>query len=276
MVRVVLSGVCGRTGSLVARALIESPDTELVAGIESPGHEWVGRRLCDVWPDTSAAVPLVGSLDNLEAPDYDVLVDFTTPEQAVACARSAAAAGKGLVIGTTGLETAQLEEVERAAESCAVVLAPNTSVGANVLFALLDRAAAALGDAYDVEIVEAHHAAKKDAPSGTALRAAEVVARARGAALDDVLTLGRTGPDTRRASGEIAVHSIRGGAVAGRHDVHFLAEHESLTVTHEALSRRAFALGAVRAAIFVAGSPPGLYDMQDVLGLRDTGRGNSG
>jgi 4-hydroxy-tetrahydrodipicolinate reductase len=142
-------------------------------------------------------------------------------------------------------------------------------VGANVLFALLETAGSVLGDDYDIEIVEAHHRGKKDAPSGTALTAAGVLAGARGADAADVVIEGRSGRETARKRGEIGIHSVRGGAIAGRHTIQFLSELETLSVEHVALSRRAFAVGAVRAARFVAESDPGLYDMRDVLGLRD-------
>ena len=199
-----------------------------------------------------------------------MLVDFSTPSQAEACGLAAGRLGKGLVVATTGLSQAQIEGLTETSRTCPVVLAPNTSVGANVFFALLERAAAVLGDEFDIEIVETHHRNKRDAPSGTALRAADVMARARGGS--SVLREGRAGDGGGRVRGEIGVHSVRGGSVAGVHTVHFLSDLEALRLEHVALSREAFAEGAALAARFVGSAAPGFYDMADVLGLRDGAR----
>ena len=267
MVRAVVCGICGRTGMLVAQALAQANDVSLVGGVESRGHEAVGRRVVDVCGSGSPDGVVAGSLDGLDPGLVDVVVDFSVPEQSVLCARFAAAAGAGLVVATTGLSDEQTSLVREASSAAAVVLAANTSVGANVLFDLLARAGAALGDEFDIEIVEAHHRHKRDAPSGTALAAAEVLKQAREGSVEPVVLPGRTGRDSARKRGEIGVHSVRGGAIAGRHTVHFLSELETLAVEHTALSRNAFAAGAVRAARFAATAKPGLYDMRDVLGL---------
>jgi 4-hydroxy-tetrahydrodipicolinate reductase len=264
----VVSGICGRTGSLVAAELASADGVELVGGVEARGHAAVGKSVVEVCGAGSADGRVVAELGELAA-GFDVLVDFSAPEQAVRCAEFAASAGVGLVVATTGLTDDQVASVREAASSVAVVLASNTSVGANVLFALLGTAGAVLGDDYDIEIVEAHHRGKRDAPSGTALTAAGILAEARGARSEEVVLAGRSGRDSARKDGEIGVHSVRGGAVAGRHTVQFLSELETLSVEHVALSRRAFAVGAVRAARFAAESGPGLYDMRDVLGLND-------
>ncbi len=268
MVRTVVSGICGRTGMLVARELAAAEGVELVAGLEAPGHASVGRKLVEVCGAGSADGLVAGALAELGRGSFDVIVDFSVPEQSALCAGFAADAGVGLVVATTGLSATQTAAVRAAASSTAVVLASNTSVGANVLFALLERAGAALGDDFDIEIVETHHRGKKDAPSGTALAAADILTRARGVRADAVVA-GRSGPSAVRRRGEIGVHSVRGGAVAGRHTVQFLSELETLTIEHAALSRTAFAVGAVLAARFAAASEPGLYDMQDVLGLKN-------
>jgi 4-hydroxy-tetrahydrodipicolinate reductase len=262
-----VSGICGRTGTLVARELAAAEGVELVGGLEAPDHGSIGRKLVDVCGAGSPDGLVVGALADFVPGGFDVLVDFSVPEQSVLCAGFAADAGVGLVVATTGLSEAQSAAVRAAAFATAVVLASNTSVGANVLFALLERAGAVLGDDYDIEIVEAHHRGKRDAPSGTALSAADILSRARGES-GAALVAGRSGPSAGRKRGEIGVHSVRGGAIAGRHTVHFLSELETLTIEHVALSRDAFAVGAVRAALFAATSEPGLYDMQDVLGLR--------
>lgn len=253
---------------LVARELAAAEGVELVGGLEAPDHGSIGRKLVDVCGAGSPDGLVVGGLADFGPGGFDVLVDFSVPEQSVLCAGFAADAGAGLVVATTGLSEAQSAAVRAAASATAVVLASNTSVGANVLFALLERAGAVLGDDYDIEIVEAHHRGKRDAPSGTALSAADILARARRASGDAVVVAGRSGTSAGRKRGEIGVHSVRGGAIAGRHTVHFLSELETLTIEHVALSRDAFAVGAVRAVLFAATSEPGLYDMQDVLGLR--------
>ena len=268
MVRTVVSGICGRTGMLVAKELAAADGMGLVGGVEASGHESVGRKVIDVCGGGSRDGLVVGTLSDLDPDEFDVLVDFSVPEQSELCAEWAAAAGVGLVVATTGLSETQTEIVRAASSRTAVVLASNTSVGANVLFALLGRAGAALGDDFDIEIVEAHHRDKRDAPSGTALTAADILARARGESSDVVVVAGRSGPNSPRRRGEIGVHSVRGGSIAGRHTIHFLSGLETLALEHVALSREAFAVGAVRAARFVAASEPGLYDMLDVLGLR--------
>ena len=267
MVRTAVSGICGRTGKLVAGELARADGVELVGGVEVAGHEAVGRTVSEVCGVGASEGLVVGSLTDLRPDGLDVLVDFSAPAQAVRCAGFAASSGVGLVVATTGLSKEQLDAVRGAAVSSAVVLAANTSVGANVMFDLIGRAAAALGDGFDIEIVEAHHRNKKDAPSGTALAAADVMAAARGDAGGGSVLPGRSGWSDGRPTGEIGVHSLRGGAVAGRHTIHFLSGLETLAVEHVALSRRAFAVGAVRATRFAAENPPGLYDMRDVLGL---------
>ena len=254
---------------LVAARLAAAEGVKLVAGVEAPGHEAVGMKLTDVLLGSSLGGRVVGALSDLVPNSFDVLVDFSVPDQSELCARFSAATGTGLVVATTGLTEAQTEIVRTASSGAAVVLASNTSVGANVLFALLERAGAALGEEFDIEIIEAHHRDKRDAPSGTALTAAEILARARGESSDAVVVTGRTGSGIRRNRGEIGVHSVRGGSIAGRHTIHFLSGLETLSLEHVALSREAFAVGAVRAARFAAVSEPGLYDMLDVLGLRN-------
>jgi 4-hydroxy-tetrahydrodipicolinate reductase len=267
--RVIVSGICGRMGSMVANNVVDSDDMILVGGVEVETHESVGRPLCDVWGRPGVEVRVRKGLDEFDPGDFDVLIDFSVPAQAVVCAEKASATGAGLVLGTTGLTDFQMAVVQKAAERCPLVVAPNTSLGVNVLFALAARVREALGAGFDIEIVEAHHRGKRDAPSGTAAKLVEVLSGARGLKPGDVARLGRAGGELTRSDEEIGVHSLRGGAIVGRHDVHFISDLEELTLSHQALSREAFARGAVRAARFVAGKPPGLYDMIDVLGLRE-------
>lgn len=195
--------------------------------------------------------------------DADVLVDFTTPVSTLAHARAAAELGKAAVIGTTGLSEADLAELRALAARAAIVYGRNMSVGVNAVLAALPALVKAL-DGYDVEITEAHHRGKRDAPSGTALAIAEVIAEAMGAQLKERAVYGREGIQPRQP-GEIGIHALRGGGNAGEHWVLFADEGEQIQLVHRAYSRRTFALGALRAARFVAVQPPGLYSMSDVL-----------
>jgi 4-hydroxy-tetrahydrodipicolinate reductase len=266
--RVLVSGICGRMGRLAAEAIAGSGDLVLVAGVERPDHEMVGKKLRLQSGASVVEVPVLRSVGELGAGSFDVVVDFSAPAQAVACAEAVRASGKGLVVGTTGLSAAEEAVVRAASATCPVVLAPNASIGANVLFGIVADLAGALGEAFDVEIVETHHRAKKDAPSGTAAALAGIVCRARGLDPGAGVTHGRSGTRAGRKAGEVGVHSVRAGSVVGQHTVRFISDVEELAVSHEAFSRAAFASGAAAAARFAAGRAPGLYDMRYVLGLR--------
>ena len=269
MTRVIVCGVCGRMGIMVARAVGAADDLEIVGGVETPGHEHVGDELGSVPGGPECGVLVVATMSGFAREDYDVIIDYSSPEQAAACARKAAVDRKGLVIGTTALSDDELVVIEEASTRCPVVLAPNTSVGVNVLFELARRAASLLGSEFDVELVEAHHRRKKDAPSGTALELARIVAEARGLDPRSAVRMGRSGTAPERPWDEIGVHSIRAGSIVGRHRLSFVSELEEFRLGHEALSREAFAAGAVRAARYVHGRDPGLYTMAHVLGLRE-------
>jgi 4-hydroxy-tetrahydrodipicolinate reductase len=203
----------------------------------------------------------------------DVVVDFTTPASSVALAQAAAVrGGPALVIGSTGIDEAQLAEIAKAAAKVAIVRSANYSLGLNMLMGLVQQAAAALNpEAYDVEVFEAHHRHKVDAPSGTALMLGEAAARGRGVSLSNTARRNRDGITGARPTGEIGFSVMRGGGIVGEHSVTFAAEDELLTLSHSARDRSLFARGAAAAACWVAGKPPGLYDMADVLGF--TGRG---
>jgi 4-hydroxy-tetrahydrodipicolinate reductase len=267
VIRVVVSGICGRMGSMVARNVLGEDDMTLAGGVEVETHESIGRTLCDVWGEPASEIRVRRGLDEFGPRDLDVIVDFSVPAQAVVCAEKASATGAGLVLGTTGLTDFQMAVVRKAAERCPVVVAPNTSLGVSVLFALAGQAREALGPGFDVEIVETHHRGKRDAPSGTASRLVEILSEPGGTPAGRVVRFGRAGTDLSREADEIGVHSLRGGAVVGRHSVHFMSDVEELTLSHEAFSREAFARGAIRAVRFVHGRSPGVYDMIDVLGL---------
>lgn len=271
MTRVIVCGACGRMGGMVAKALGASADLQIVGAVEIRGHESVGRKLRELPGGADSDVRVTDDLDGYTQEDYDVLVDFSSPAQAAACARKAGADRKGLVVGTTGLSNSEIAVVEEAARICPVVIAPNTSVGVNVLFELAGRAASLLAREFDVEILEAHHRGKKDAPSGTASKLVRMVAESWGVDAGAAARHGRTGLGTERNPDEIGVHSIRAGQIVGRHEISFVSELEEVRLSHEAFTREAFAAGAVRAARYVHGQGPGLYEMAHVLGLRQDG-----
>jgi 4-hydroxy-tetrahydrodipicolinate reductase len=212
-------------------------------------------------------VPVVDDLSGL-TDRFDVLIDFTRPEATLTHVDLCRAAGRRLVIGTTGLSAEQRGHVAQAADAIAIVLAPNMSVGVNLCLKLVDLAARVLGDEVDVEIIEAHHRHKVDAPSGTALRMGEVVAAALGRDLDQCAVYGRHGHTGSRQRGVIGFETIRAGDIVGEHTVMFAGSGERVEVTHRASSRTTFAYGALRAAQWVIQQPRGLFDMQQVLGLR--------
>jgi 4-hydroxy-tetrahydrodipicolinate reductase len=274
MVRIVVSGICGRMGSDVAAALIGREDMRLAGGVERADHRNLGRKLCDIWESGAIDIRVRGALDELPEDGFDAIVDFSVPEQTLHCARHAERTGKALVAATTGLHDDAVAALRDAARRAPVVVAPNTCLGVNLLFALSARVASALGPGFDIEIVETHHRAKRDAPSGTAARLVEVLSEAEGSDPSEVVRYGRHGLTGPRPLGEIGVHSVRGGAVAGRHDVCFLSDLEVVTLRHEALSKRAFTEGALAAARFAASAAPGLYGMEHVLGLFAEGTGS--
>jgi 4-hydroxy-tetrahydrodipicolinate reductase len=260
-------GAAGRMGRAIIKVLGETDEAELAAAIERPGHPDLGKDAAALAGLPPAGVQLTHQLDQaLEV--ADVIIDFTAPAATAWTASRAAAAEVGLVIGTTGLGEAERRAVERAAEQVPVVWSPNMSVGVNLVFGLLETAARALGDSYDVEIVELHHRRKVDSPSGTALAMAKVLAEALGRDLGKEARYGREGQVGARTQKEIGVLAVRGGDIVGEHTAYFCGLGERLEISHKATSRETFARGAVRAAQWVKGRPAGLYDMQDVLGLR--------
>jgi len=266
MIRVVVTGAAGRMGGELVRMVRRSEGLELAAAVERPGYP-AGQAAGVVAGLGPLGVPIASDLAAALASRPDVVVDFTTFEASAACAEACARAGVALVVGSTGFTPEARARVAAAARQVPIVLSPNMSVGVNAMFELVRRAAAALGDAYDVEIVEMHHRMKKDAPSGTAVRLAEIAAEALGRDPRADLRFERAGMIGERPPREIGVQTLRGGDVVGEHTVLFAGAGERLEITHRATSREQFARGAVRAASWVVGKPPGLYDMRHVLGL---------
>ena len=266
MADIIVAGAAGRMGNRIVACLRDTPDLRLCAALEAPAHPALGRDAGELAGVGRLGVALAG--DPAAAITRDrVLVEFSVPEASLEHLRLVARAGARAVIGTTGFSAAQRAEIGELARGAAILLSPNMSVAVNVAFTLLATMARALGDDYDVEITEIHHRFKKDAPSGTALRMAEVVAEALGRDLGQVAVYGRQGLPGERGPREIGVLSLRSGDVVGEHTVSFGALGERLELTHRAHSRDTFARGALRAARWIAGRAPGLYSMQDVLGL---------
>ena len=268
MRRIAVMGAAGRMGKTLIDAVQQrSPVCGLTAAIVRPGSSLVGADAGELVSLGRIGVPLSASLEDV-ADEFDVLIDFTLPEVMLGNLAFCRQAGKAMVIGTTGLNAAQKQLLVEAAKDIPVVFASNFSVGVNLSFKLLDIAARVMGDDADIEIIEAHHRHKVDAPSGTAMRMGEVIADALGRDLQKVAVYGREGHTGAREHETIGFATVRGGDVVGDHTVLFAAEGERLEITHKASSRMTFAKGAVRAAQWLDGREPGLYDMQDVLDLR--------
>jgi len=264
MIRFAVNGAGGRMGKRIVALLADQQDCRLVCALERAGHPDMGKDAGQVAGTQPAGVPLTGALAGaVEKPD--VLLDFSTPESTLARADECAAAGVAIVIGTTGLGARDLEHLRSKAAAVPVLVAPNMSVGVNLLTSLVGRVAAALGTDYDIEIVEMHHRRKKDAPSGTALKLAEEICTAMGWRPCETLIFGRQGMVGERPRGRIAVHAVRGGDVVGDHTVIYAGDGERIEITHRATSRDVFALGAIRAGRFLAGRRAGLYTMAQVL-----------
>jgi 4-hydroxy-tetrahydrodipicolinate reductase len=265
--RLAVPGAAGKMGQMILKVIAETPSTQLVAAIERPGSAHLGKDAGTIAMLPPFGVTVVDGLDEALA-NADVMIDFTAPVATAWTVSRAAERGVAMVIGTTGLGEAEKRAIWHAAERIPIVLSANMSLGVNVLFGLLAEAARALGPAYDVEIVELHHRQKKDAPSGTALAMANVLADALGRSLADSAVYGRHGQETARSPNEIGIAAVRGGDIVGEHTAYFCGLGERLEITHRASSRETFARGAVRAAEWLRDRDPGLYDMQDVLGLR--------
>jgi len=262
---IVVCGAAGRMGRLLVQLTLAEPSATLAAAVEAPGNAAVGRDAGEVAGVAHAGVPIT---DAYAPAANSVTLDFTAPAAALRHLEIAAAAGAAIVVGTTGFTPDERARAEALAAKTRAVIAPNMSVGVAVLERLVASAVTALGPDFDVEIVEIHHRLKKDAPSGTALRLGEVAADAQGKPLQGRATFGREGhPGARRAE-EIAVLGVRGGDVVGDHTVFLLGSGERLELSHRAQSRECLARGGLRAALWLAGQKPGVYNMQDVLGLR--------
>jgi len=259
-----INGICGRMGRRIAALAVDEPEVDLAGACERVDHPDVGKSLHDLG---IAAVDCIVTADvGAVAAECNVLIDFSTPAAGLRAAEAAARAGCALVVGTTGFTAEQTEEFNRYTEGIPCIHAPNMSVGVNLLFSMVGEVARRLGSDYDIEIVEMHHRRKVDAPSGTAVRLAEIVAADRGMDPAETVIHGRSGRPGERPRDQIGVHALRGGGVVGEHRVIFASADEQVELVHHAESRDTFARGALRAARFLAGRAPGVYTMQDVLG----------
>jgi len=263
MTNIAILGAAGRMGQALLRCSRRLENLRVVAALETAGHPDLGldagqRSGVGVINVPISAGPATGA---------DVVIDFTFHSATPGNIAAAVAAKQAVVLGTTGLTDQEQAVVRDAAKKIPIMWAANMSLGVNVLLNLVQRAAAILGPEYDAEIVEMHHRLKKDAPSGTALALADALAKGRQVNLKDVVCYGREGITGERPSGQIAIHAVRGGDVVGDHTIMFASDGERVEITHKASNRECFAMGALRAALWVHGKKPGLYNMRDVLGL---------
>jgi 4-hydroxy-tetrahydrodipicolinate reductase len=266
MTRIAITGAAGRMGRSLIEACQQTAGVDVTVALEHPDSSLLDSDAGDLVGVGKLGV-LIGSDLSAVADDFDVLIDFTRPESTLANLEVCRQTGRRLVIGTTGFSDEEKARIKAASQDIGVVFAPNMSVGVNVCLKLLDMAARALGDDVDIEVIEAHHRHKVDAPSGTALRMGEVVADALGRDLKSCAVYGREGNTGERDRKTIGFETIRAGDIVGDHTVLFAGAGERIEITHKASSRMTFANGAVRAAGWLMGQKSGLFDMQDVLGL---------
>lgn len=266
MLNIAIAGSSGRMGRALLEAVAQMPDMRLHAALERAGSPYLGKDAGELIGSPNGVLIREDAAAALHG--CDVLIDFTRPGATLQHMELCRAQGVKMVVGTTGFTPEEKEHIFAASRDCGIVFAPNMSVGVNLLFKLLDTAARVLNEGYDIEVLEAHHRHKVDAPSGTALRLGEVVAEALGRDLAECAVYGREGVTGERSPSTIGFATVRGGDIVGDHTVLFAGIGERVEITHKASSRATFALGALRAARFLAGRETGLYDMQDVLGLR--------
>ena len=266
VIKVAVVGVCGRMGMSVASLAGADGDIEIVGATEVKGHPSIGSALGDFVEGAGPGVSVSGTIEEA-AGVADVIIDFTVPEATLSHAEYSVRNEKSMVIGTTGFTPEQREELLGLLEQIPCVFAPNMSVGVNILFEISRQVAFHLGDSYDAEIFETHHRGKIDSPSGTAIALAEAVASGLGSQLGDVARYERRGRIGAREKGEIGIQTLRGGDVVGDHTVMFLGDGERMELTHKATTRENFSAGALRAAKWIPGKPPGVYTMRDVLGF---------
>ncbi|MBU0700380.1 4-hydroxy-tetrahydrodipicolinate reductase [bacterium] len=273
VIKVIVMGAMGRMGRAIVQQSLASEDIEIAGCVERKEHALLGTDIGNGIILKSSIESVVQDSEQTQASkipsslSLPVIIDFTSPEATINHLETACLLGCPMVIGTTGLNKSQNEKLAKAAESIPIVYAANMSLGMNLLFKLAALAAKALGNEYEVEILEAHHHKKVDAPSGSALKIAGVIAEALERDLDKVAVYGRQGSHGPRKPEEIGIFAIRGGDIIGEHTAMFIGDGERLEITHRVQNRNTFASGALRAARFAANASPGLYNMMDVLGI---------
>lgn len=267
MVKAVVAGAAGKMGGRIISLMSSTEGIEFVGAVERDGHPMIGRDVGEILGLGKTGVMISGDFESA-VKKADVVIDFTHHEAALAHLKAVVENRKAMVIGTTGFTAEEMEKARELAKSARLVLAPNMSVGVNVMFKVLENVAGILKDDFDVEIVEAHHNLKKDAPSGTAMRMAEIIAKTLGRDLGKVGVYERKGMVGARTKEEIGIQTVRAGDIVGEHTVIFGGIGERLEFIHRAHSRDNFAKGALRAAKWIVQQKNGFYDMQDVLGLR--------
>ena len=266
MMKIAIAGATGRMGKMLIEAVLNTPDAQLVGALEHTSSPQLGE---DAGAFLGKKTGVIISADIAQVlAGAQFLIDFTRPEGTMAHLAVAEKTGTKMIIGTTGLSAEQIASLKKASAKLAIVFAPNMSVGVNATFKLLEIAAKMLNQGYDIEIIEAHHRHKVDAPSGTALKMGELIADALGEKLDDVAVYAREGHTGERKEGSIGFATIRGGDIVGDHTVLFAGDGERIEISHKSSSRQSYAQGSLRAARFLQTQNAGLYDMQDVLGLR--------
>jgi 4-hydroxy-tetrahydrodipicolinate reductase len=267
MIKIGVAGATGKMGSRITALCTEYDGLQLAGACERTGHKDIGNDIGSIIGIGETGVKLQDSIEKV-MDAVDIIIDFTSIESTMKNLEIANQKGKAMVIGTTGLSKDDLQQIEPMLRNIPCVMASNMSLGVNLLLKVLQDVARVLGDDYDIEIVEAHHRLKKDAPSGTALKMAQVIADAVNRNLDEVGVYARHGIIGQRTKKEIGIQTVRAGDIVGEHTVIFGGLGERIEITHKASSRDTFARGALKAALWLAGKPAGLYDMQDVLNLK--------
>lgn len=267
MIKTIVSGATGRMGSRIIALSRDYENIKIVGAVEHKNHKDIGKDIGEVIGIGKLKANLVSDIKDINE-RAGVFIDFSNPEATLQHIRTLSQNPISIIIGTTGFSKEQIEEIKLYATKTPCVLSPNMSVGINLLLKVLKDIARVIGDDYDIEIIEAHHRLKRDAPSGTAIRMAQVIAQVLNRELDNVAVYARKGLIGERTKSEIGIQTIRAGDIVGEHTVLFGGFGERIEVTHRASSRDTFARGALKAALWVSGQKPGLYDMQDVLGLK--------
>lgn len=265
--RLAVCGAAGRMGKAIIEVANDTQGIQLTTAIEHAKYPKLGQDSGELAGIEKNNVPIVADISSV-LDNFDVVIDFTQPQATVSNIEHCKKAGKAMVIGTTGLDEREQAVIKSASEAIGIIFAPNMSIGINLCFKLTELAAGIIGENADIEIIEAHHRMKKDAPSGTAVHLGEIVANKLGRDLKQCAVYGRQGITAERDKRTIGFETIRAGDIVGEHTVMFAAEGERVEITHKASSRKTFATGAVRAASWIMEQGVGLYDMQDVLGLR--------